>query len=257
MMTSRPNYELTKTKSAQRPPRPALFQGPPSRNASNLSLPPGLLNRTHDSVSRGSSIKGAQTPSVRRGTSKGLLDPNSELGSPFLRPVQSYDQAEIDAGDSVWEEMQTTLAEVELSAARGDHVFSADHAKALEELRVKQLALAQAWARSEADEVVDGSASDSGAGGAKGPAPESVGRTSIDTDDRSHPEVLDEKTEKDILLARKRREANDRYFERVNSSVLDVVAKLDEVANAMRAVERESKDIWSESESMSSATPDG
>lgn len=255
-MASRSNYELSKTKSAQRPPRPALFQGPPSRNASILSLPPGLLNRTHDSISRGSSIKGAQTSPVRRGTSN-LLDPGSELGSPFLRPVQTNDQAEMDAGDSIWEEMQTTLAEVELSAARGDHVFSAEHAKALEGLRVKQLALAQAWARSEADELIDGSASDSGAGGVRGGLAESVGRASTDNDDRPHPEVLDEKTEKDILLARRRREANDRYFERVNNSVLDVVAKLDEVANAMRAVERESKDIWSESESIKSGTPEG
>ncbi|KAG5292840.1 hypothetical protein I7I48_05046 [Histoplasma ohiense] len=58
---------------------------------------------------------------------------------------------------------------------------------------------------------------------------------------------MSEKTERDILLARKRREANDRYFDRVNSGVLDVVAKLEEVASAMRVVERESKDIWNES----------
>jgi hypothetical protein len=40
---------------------------------------------------------------------------------------------------------------------------------------------------------------------------------------------------------------------------LDVVAKLEEVADAMRAVERESKDIWSEGESVdtsgTSSTP--
>jgi hypothetical protein len=48
----------------------------------------------------------------------------------------------------------------------------------------------------------------------------------------------------DILLARKRREANDRYFERVSRGVLDVVAKLEDVAGAMRAVEQESMDLW-------------
>ncbi|OJD09571.1 hypothetical protein ACJ73_10215 [Blastomyces percursus] len=57
---------------------------------------------------------------------------------------------------------------------------------------------------------------------------------------------MSETTERDILLARKRREANDRYFDRVNSGVLDVVAKLEEVALAMRVVERESKEIWND-----------
>ncbi|EEP80932.1 conserved hypothetical protein [Uncinocarpus reesii 1704] len=243
---------LQPSKTNQRPPRPALFQGPPSHNASNLSLPPGLLNLPQGSASRASSIKGTQASSVRHGTSKSFRGAAPELGSPFLRPARSCGQAEIDSGDAVWEEMQSTLAEVELNAASGDHVFGAEHSRALEELRVKQLALAQAWARSEADEVVESSASDSGMKG-----PESVGRASTETEDRSPHNVLDEKTEKDIFFARKRREANDRYFERVNNSVLDVVAKLNEVANAMRAVERESKEIWSESESISSAVPDG
>ncbi|TPX24402.1 hypothetical protein DIZ76_013748 [Coccidioides immitis] len=242
------------TKSAQRLPRPALFQGPPSRNASNLSLPPGLLNLPQEPGSASSSLKGSQA-SVRHGSSKGFLGASTELGSPFLRPFQSGAQAQSDDGDAVWEEMQSTLAEVELSAASGDHAFGAEHAMALEELRVKQLALAQAWARSETDEIADSSASESGLGGQKGA--ESIRRASTATDDHAPDKVLDAKTEKDILLARKRREANDRYFERVNSSVLDVVAKLDEVANAMRAVERESKEIWSESESMDSAASNG
>ena len=45
------------------------------------------------------------------------------------------------------------------------------------------------------------------------------------------------------------REANDKYFQRVNEGVLDVVAKLEEVASAMKAVEQESRDIWGETES--------
>jgi septum formation topological specificity factor MinE len=60
---------------------------------------------------------------------------------------------------------------------------------------------------------------------------------------------LEEETEQDILLARNRREANDKYFQRVNEGVLDVVAKLEEVANAMKAVEQESRDIWGETDS--------
>ena len=58
---------------------------------------------------------------------------------------------------------------------------------------------------------------------------------------------LEEETERDIRLARKRREANDRYFSQVDRGVLEVVSKLDEVAGAMRRVERESREIWDES----------
>jgi len=36
----------------------------------------------------------------------------------------------------------------------------------------------------------------------------------------------------------------DRYFQRVNAGVLDVVAKLEEVAKAMKGVEIESREIW-------------
>lgn len=57
--------------------------------------------------------------------------------------------------------------------------------------------------------------------------------------------VLAEETRSDLLLARKRREANDRYFARVKESVGDVVERLEAVAGAMRAVERESRDVWS------------
>ncbi|MCJ1299276.1 hypothetical protein MMC08_002068, partial [Hypocenomyce scalaris] len=59
---------------------------------------------------------------------------------------------------------------------------------------------------------------------------------------------LEEETEGDILLARKRREANDRYFRRVNGGMLDVVGRLEEVAAAMEKVERESREIWNESD---------
>ncbi|KAM0739969.1 hypothetical protein ACQRIT_005153 [Beauveria bassiana] len=57
---------------------------------------------------------------------------------------------------------------------------------------------------------------------------------------------LEEETEADILLARKRREANDEYFQRVKAGVIDVVSTLEKLAVAMRAVEQESKDVWNE-----------
>jgi Disordered region of unknown function (DUF5315) len=160
--------------------------------------------------------------------------------------------------------MQSTLEEVELSDVNGTHVFGPEHAKALEELRAAQIGLAQAWARSEADDA--GETADKGVGGGKGLALGSEGRSELDTVGSTvsgRPgsssgigaagerigSKLEEETEADILLARRRREANDRYFQRVNGGVLDVVAKLEEVASAMRAVEQESRDIWGENES--------
>ena len=65
---------------------------------------------------------------------------------------------------------------------------------------------------------------------------------------------LEEETENDILLARRRRLANDRYFERVNKGVVDVVAKLEDVAKRMGGVEMESKEIWGEGDSMESGS---
>jgi len=176
-----------------------------------------------------------------------------------------------DRTDALWAEMQSTLEEVELSAVNGTHVFGPEHSKALEGLRAAQIELAQAWARSEADDAVESADRDSKsltAGGGKG----IEGRSLLDTmgtdagkgstakgstaaSGSGVPGVerlgsnLEEETEADILLARKRREANDKYFQRVNGGVLDVVAKLEEVAQAMRAVEQESRDIWGENES--------
>jgi hypothetical protein len=87
--------------------------------------------------------------------------------------------------------------------------------------------------------------------------PGSAGKES----EKERRKTLEEETENDILLARTRREANDRYFEQVNNAVVDVVKKLDEVAGAMRKVEKESRDIWSEdgdgSESVTGSTTGG
>ncbi|KAK2069848.1 hypothetical protein P8C59_004394 [Phyllachora maydis] len=187
-----------------------------------------------------------------------------------------------DRTDALWAEMQATLEEVELSASGGTRVFGPDHDRKLADLRVAQIALAQAWARSEADEAIESS----GAGGALGAevriskAPvmglgagdEAKAEVGADTAAAAAKGVgggtgsggpgssgaaggqerlgakLEEETEVDILLARRRREANDRYFQRVNRGVLDVVAKLDKVALAMREVEQESKDVWGEGE---------
>lgn len=189
--------------------------------------------------------------------------------------------------------MQNTLAEVELSAANESHIFGAGHAKALEELRAAQLELAKAWARSERDEVGshgarndeeeeeeeeeekkegDGTGSAGfglgvlgGKNGVKQPQqqqqrPGSAGKNGTGNE-KEREKTLEQETEQDILLAKTRREANDRYFEQVNNSVLDAVRKLDDVAAAMRKVEKESSDIWSEdgdaTESVAASTTGG
>lgn len=169
--------------------------------------------------------------------------------SPFLTRTQS--QREVDSAEVLWQEMQNTLAEVELSAVKGEHVFGEEHSKALEELRLKQLKLAQAWTRSEVDDIDQNqdelTTTDSKDQKPELPAPAKGLPTT--TDSAATYQALEAETEKDLQQARKRRDANDLYFDRVNNGVLDVVASLEEVAEAMRAVERESKDIWSDSAS--------
>ncbi|KAJ5131786.1 hypothetical protein N7448_005944 [Penicillium atrosanguineum] len=234
-----------KKQTSQRLPPPALFQGPPSHNASNISLsipPPASTLATPS---------GSRPPPLQRNRSR---DGDSIEKRDFLSPFMSRRSSkhDVDGSDAIWQEMQSALSEVELSAVTSDHVFGEKHAEALEDLRMKQLKLAQAWARSEADdEVVD-----SGHNTIEGDRRASLEAKAADTaeqipvKDRVSHHALDEETEKDINFARKRREANDRYFDRVNQGVLDVVAKLEEVSNAMRTVERESKDIWSDSDSV-------
>ncbi|KAJ5432538.1 uncharacterized protein N7458_011694 [Penicillium daleae] len=251
-----------KPHSSQRLPPPALFQGPPSHNASNISLsvpPAGPILPTPS---------GSQPPPLHRNRSHRGNDGGSADNRSLLSPLVSRrpSKNDVDGSDAIWQEMQSALSEVELSAVTNEHVFGEKHAEALEDLRMKQLRLAQAWARSEADdEVVESShntadgdnsaASVKRRGSGEGNTTDATNNTQASGRDRVSYRTLDEETEKDIILARRRREANDRYFDRVNQGVLDVVAKLEEVSQAMRTVERESKDIWSDTESVTTAAP--
>lgn len=184
----------------------------------------------------------------------GVPQATSFSGSALRQPATEADD---HRAESLWAEMQKTLADVEVSAMNTSHVLGASHAKALEDLRTAQLSLAQAWAKSEADELTNHeNASEVEAAATvpstsfgtkpspgKGKAALAEGQATAFTSNKS----LEEETERDIHFARKRREANDRYFQQVNRGVLDVVNKLDEVAGAMRRVERESREIWDES----------
>lgn len=234
--------ELSPTKSSQRLPPPFLFQGPSSRNTSNLSLPTGLLPGPQ-TVSKTPSAAGTQ-PSLLVNNSSSRVPPLGDipdLNLPLARKSHGQHDNEAGSHDEAWDQMQNTLAEVEANAVSGDYAFGLDHSKTVENLRAKQLALAQAWARNEADEVVEN---------LHAPNDNLPAKTN---DDNRH-KVLDEKAEKDMALARKRRQANDRYFERVNNDVLDAVARLEDVAKAMQDTASKSKEIWSENESIPSAT---
>ena len=138
--------------------------------------------------------------------------------------------------------MQATLAEVELSAFSSTHVFGSAHSAALDELREAQIGLAKAWGKSEADEEDEAEISrvKSWEVKDKGKTDEQTGGESVE--------------EEDIAEARRRRAANEKFFNRVGQGVGDVVGKLEGVAQAMAKVERESREIWSGSDSVDSGS---
>lgn len=136
--------------------------------------------------------------------------------------------------------MQATLAEVELSAFSSTHVFGSAHSAALEELREAQIALAKAWGRGEADEEEPLEEPEKKDEKTK----EGVGKKDGDAVDG------ESEDEGDIVEARRRREANEKFFNRVGEGVVDVVGKLEVVSQAMAKVERESREIWSGSDSI-------
>ncbi|KAF1839120.1 hypothetical protein BDW02DRAFT_514829 [Decorospora gaudefroyi] len=259
-MASKDSKKVPKTHTQQpnRLPAPALFVGPPSHNASNTSL--------HEIRTT------AKAPLVRQ---RSLLAPDSKRplppttsndpdqfsvsstnpSAPFQRRQRQHSQA-ADAeassrAEAIWAEMQNTLEEVELSAIKGPGmtVFGSEHSRALDELRRAQIELAKAWARSEEDEQTPEQQKKSQNDKSTDLVPKSLTHPR-DGDDTGKGEKLfdriklEEETEKDIELSRKRREENDRYFEKVNKGVQEVVVRLEEVAKAMRGVESESKEIW-------------
>ncbi|KAK2607714.1 hypothetical protein N8I77_006375 [Diaporthe amygdali] len=308
---SQPRHTQTKP---QRDPPPSLFLHP-SPAASHVSLPSTVAGTgpvitglpstsqahprssstlSHDPLAAALSTlskpmetrtnrnAGPAASTTRRpagGSGSGALGAGG-LNLPPIQTTRRESTRATDRTDALWAEMQATLEEVELSASGGTRVFGPEHDRKLAELRAAQIALAQAWARSEADEAIEtsiapGTASEKGAGAESKTEGTTVGGAGAGTDGGARSagtasvrpgsagigaerlgQKLEEETEIDIKFARKRREANDRYFQRVNQGVLDVVAKLEDVATAMRKVEQESKDVWGETESVpSSAVP--
>ncbi|KAL7807707.1 hypothetical protein V8C26DRAFT_414585 [Trichoderma gracile] len=257
-------------KAKERDPPPLSFASP-SPGISRVSLP-GALTSSVPALGR-HNLKWDQGSADAGGAhSRSGSEMPSERRPEWALPTKgSYGGT--DRTDALWAEMQATLEKVELSASEGTHVFGPEHDRKLAELRTAQIVLAQAWARSEADDTIetalrdhlnelkgdeapnlrdgplDSSRPDRGEG--TDAAKSMMGTSSAwqGSDDKRVDRLgakLVEETEADILLARKRREANDEYFERVNDGVIDVIAKLESVAVAMRAVEEETKDLWND-----------
>ncbi|KAI0878518.1 hypothetical protein GGS24DRAFT_443201 [Hypoxylon argillaceum] len=292
---------LKPSNSNARDPPPSLFLHP-SPSASHVSLPgvvpgagaPSSGLKLSSQPSSGSPTQQSQAPPPLSRTGS-LLNP---LNRPIPRLQTGDSTRTADRTDALWAEMQATLEDAELSANGGTHVFGPEHDRKLAELRVAQIALAQAWGRSEADDAASGSVASEtevrnlkgalgevggmaaavaagaahsaiiSSGPAKGPADGTdAGKSTVGTGS-AQPTTsgldgeklgeklgakLEEETERDILLARNRREANDRYFSKVDQGVKDVVAKLEDVAIAMRAVEQETRSVWGEEGASESA----
>ena len=145
--------------------------------------------------------------------------------------------------------MQATLAEVELSAFSSAHVFGSAHSAALDELREAQIALAKVWGRGEANEEEEEEEEEEEAETIK--VKSGQGKEDGKLDGKTDGESEEEE---DIAEARRRREANEKFFSRVGKGVVDVVGKLEGVAQAMAKVERESREIWNGSDSVESGS---
>lgn len=172
--------------------------------------------------------------------------------------------------------MQSTLDEVEMTAQSSTHVFGESHAKALDDLRNAQIALAYAWGRgneesgllnSTANEDISQfsmnsdrrqSTTDSTAGGqTRHRADTQASASTVLSDESTRSDEtakesrvqMEDETAEDIRRASERRGKNEEYFHMVEKSVNDVVGKLDVVAEAMRGVEAESRSLWSGSSS--------
>ena len=260
---------------ANRLPAPTLFVGPPSRNASQLSVARAPID--------GGNLKtGRPTLNRQRSARARAYNPDGDAGvsaldgtSKELPTLQKPSDKSIDAK---WREMQSTLNEVELTAQSSTHVFGESHAKALDDLRQAQIALAKAWGRGNENQATNGDdvVAELNVNKFKGAEDmaldrERTGRKRTDTEAsastvlsdesqfsessvRSGRSQLEEETAQDIKLAGERRAANEAYFKKVDQGVKEVVEKLEKVAEAMRGVEGESRSLWSNSDRSTTTT---
>ncbi|KAK3719438.1 hypothetical protein LTR37_004296 [Vermiconidia calcicola] len=278
-ITSPTKQTPTTNTKLNRLPAPTLFVGPPSRNASQLSV-----SRT----ATDGNIKGGR-PDLDRQKSRKSRAPNADVDGPAGDGKRTSAENPMlrkpseKSVDAKWREMQSTLNEVELTAQSSTHVFGESHARALDDLRNAQIALAKAWGRGNETQATatDNDTVELNVNRFKGAedldterrkaAPGPGGRRRGDTETsastvlsdesqmteesvRSGKSQLEDETAQDIKLASERRAANEAYFKKVDSGVKEVVEKLEKVAEAMRGVEGESRSLWSSSDRSLSET---
>lgn len=273
-ITSPTKQSPTTNTKPNRLPAPTLFVGPPSRNASQLSVArapaDGALKPGRPQINR------------QRSARSRIYNPDGHAGvSPMDGAAKEFPMLQKPSDKSVdakWREMQSTLNEVELTAQSSTHVFGESHAKALDDLRQAQIALARAWGRgnetqsTDTDDVV-GDMNMNRFKGAEDMIIErqKTGRKRADTEAsastvlsdestfsessaQSSKSQLEDETAQDIKLASERRAANEAYFKKVDQGVKEVVEKLEKVAEAMRGVEGESRSLWSNSDRSTAST---
>lgn len=132
-------------------------------------------------------------------------------------------------------------------------MFGEGHAKALEELRQAQVELARAWGQTDAaDSDITETKDKRNSKESKKEKDNTDGKSNPPQNkhDKNEKEMSEQAQRKlstttlDLTSAAKRRETSDKYFAAVKSGVAEVVRKLDGVADAMREVEMQSRDIW-------------
>ncbi|EME50037.1 hypothetical protein DOTSEDRAFT_100907, partial [Dothistroma septosporum NZE10] len=261
--SSRPSP--TANTKPNRLPAPVLFVGPPSRNASQLSI---SRTATHDSSRQLNRQKLGLSRPFDPDNEASVADADALRDHGTLQPLKKASDKNIEAK---WKEMQSTLNEVELTAQSSTHVFGESHAAALDELRKAQVELARAWGRGNETKASGAESdlemninrfkgaedlaidrrdqyrkrADTAASTSTALSDESARSDSTAKSGRSQ---LEDETAQDIKLASERRAANEAYFRKVDRGVKDVVSKLEAVAEAMRGVEGESRSLWSNSD---------
>ncbi|SMQ50639.1 unnamed protein product [Zymoseptoria tritici ST99CH_3D1] len=275
----------TATTKANRLPAPTLFVGPPSRNASQLSIarPPTQDTNSKPSTTRlRSNLAGSSSPPQARNDHRTTDAAAAAAAAPPLRKASTKNL------ESRWKDMRATLNEVEITAQSSTHVFGEAHAAALDTLRQAQVELARAWGRGSESRPSSSSTahspSNSAGGGVdihrfkgaddlafdranrvrkRGDTNTSASTALSDESGLSEERAksgetrLEDETAQDVKLASERRAANEAYFKKVDSGVKDVVAKLEKVAEAMRGVESEGRSLWSESGRSSTSGEEG
>jgi hypothetical protein len=248
------------------PSSPSLTQTPLSRSNTGLSRRDTNLSRQNTNLSRqntrdplsrqntnistqqrpdGLQVPDDNTQATTGGVGLGLA--NTTIDEEVKRQRPRRGTAVLDAH---WAALQSTLSDIELSAASSAHVFNSNHAKALEDLRAAQVELARAWGQTDAEDVSTlPSASDSKTNKEQAAKKDEDKRHSNHNKEQEKQAEQNERklstaTTLDLTSAARRREASDKYFAAVKEGVADVVRKLDGVADAMREVEMQSRDIW-------------